>query len=79
MINFNIYKSKKIDNKIIKLKEIIKSNKLPQFPIKAKQLIEKYKLKENKILGQKLKELETIWVNNSFKISEYEIEKVVRN
>tara|TARA_Y100001970_G_C14115873_1_gene793534 strand:- start:35 stop:1309 length:1275 start_codon:yes stop_codon:yes gene_type:complete len=79
MINFNIYKSKKIDNKIIKLKEIIKSNKLPQFPIKAKQLIEKYKLKENKILGQKLKELETIWVNNSFKISEYEIEKVVKN
>ena len=37
--------------------------------------MEKYNLKENKNLGLKLKEMENIWVNNSFKISEKEIEK----
>tara|TARA_B100000965_G_scaffold307337_1_gene266265 strand:- start:5379 stop:6653 length:1275 start_codon:yes stop_codon:yes gene_type:complete len=79
MINFQIYKSKKIDSKIIKLKDIFNKKNTPVFPVKANQLIEKYKLEENKILGQKLKEIEEIWVNNSFKITEDEIEKVVKN
>ena len=79
MINFQIYKSKKIDSKIIKLKDIFNKKNTPVFPVKANQLIEKYKLEENKILGQKLKEIEEIWVNNSFKISEDEIENIVKN
>ena len=79
MINFQIFKSKKIDNKLIKLGEFFNLHNQPVFPIKAKNIMEKYNLKENKHLGQKLKEIENIWVNNSFKISEEEIEKVVKN
>ena len=79
MINFQIFKSKKIDNKLIKLGEFFNLHNQPVFPIKAKKLMEKYNLKENKHLGEKLKEIESIWVNNSFKISEKEIEKVVKN
>jgi len=79
MINFQIFKSKKIDNKLIKLSEYFNLHNQPVFPIKAKKLMEKYNLKENKHLGVKLKEIESIWVNNSFKISEKEIEKVVKN
>ncbi len=79
MINFQIFKSKKIDNKLIKLSEYFNLHNQPVFPIKAKKLMEKYNLKENKHLGEKLKEIESIWVNNSFKISEKEIEKVVKN
>ena len=79
MINFQIFKSKKIDNKLIKLSEYFNLHNQPVFPIKAKNIMEKYNLKENKHLGQKLKEIENIWVNNSFKISEEEIEKVVKN
>ena len=71
--------SKKIDNKLIKLSEYFNLHNQPVFPIRAKKLMEKYNLKENKHLGQKLKEIESIWVNNSFKISEKEIEKVVKN
>jgi len=79
MINFQIFKSKKIDNNLIKLNEFFNSHNQPVFPIQAKKLMEKYNLKENKSLGQKLKEIENIWVNNSFTISEKEIEKVVKN
>ena len=28
---------------------------------------------------EKLKELETVWINNSFKITDKEIEKIVKN
>ena len=79
MINFQIFKSKKIDNKLIKLGEFFNLQSQPVFPVKAKKLMEKYNLKENKNLGLKLKEMENIWVNNSFKISEKEIETVIKN
>ena len=38
--------------------------------------MEKFDLKEGRELGQKLKYLEDLWVNNSFNISEKEIEKI---
>ncbi len=79
MINFQIFKSKKIDNKLIELGEFFNLQNQPVFPVKAKKLMEKYNLKENKNLGLKLKEMENIWVNNSFKISEKEIETVIKN
>ena len=79
MINFQIFKSKKIDNNLIKLGEFFNLQSQPVFPVKAKKLMEKYNLKESKNLGLKLKEMENIWVNNGFKISEKEIEKVIKN
>ena len=36
--------------------------------------MEKYNLKEGRELGQKLKYLENLWVENSFNISEKEVE-----
>ena len=36
--------------------------------------MEKYNLKESKELGQKLKYLENLWVENNFNISEKEVE-----
>ena len=38
--------------------------------------MEKYKIKEGKELGQKLKYLENLWVENSFKITDKEVDKV---
>ena len=37
--------------------------------------MQRFNLKEGRELGQKLKHLENIWVNNSFSISEKDIEK----
>ena len=51
----------------------------PIFPLKAQDLLEKYKLKEGKEFGQKIRLLEEMWLNNSFKISNKEIDKVFGN
>ena len=41
--------------------------------------MEKYNLKEGKELGQKLKSLEYLWVENNFNISEKEVENTFLN
>ena len=76
-IDFKIFNSKKIDKKLIQLKENIISKEKPTFPIKARDLIEKYNIKEDKELGSKLKQIEKKWVENSFKVSVKEIEKIM--
>ena len=53
----------------------MKKKQKPVFPIKAKNIMQRFNLKEGRELGQKLKHLENIWVNNSFSISEKDIEK----
>ena len=39
----------------------------------------KYNIPEGKNLGNKLKLIEELWVNNNFKISDREVEKIVNN
>ena len=39
----------------------------------------KYNIPEGKELGDKLKKIESKWVDNNFKISESEIKKVLNN
>ena len=79
LINFQIFKSKKEDKKLIKLKEFFSSQVPPKFNVKATSLMEKFNLKEGKELGDKLKQIETTWINNSFKVSEDQIEKIIKN
>ena len=79
LIDFKICVSKKDITKMIKLKNsIIETNK-PIFPIKAKNLIEEYNLKEGKELGTKLKKIEDIWVQNNFKITNQEVNRIINN
>ncbi len=79
LINFKIVKNKKIDNKIIKIKKFFNNQSAHKFNIKAKDLMEKFNMKEGKELGQKLKEIETFWIDNSFKITDKQIEKIIKN
>ena len=79
IIYFKVFKSNKIDNKLIKLIKIFKEKKIPIMPIKANILIEKYQLQEGKELGEKLKAIEEVWANNNFNISVKEIQKIVNN
>ena len=74
VIDFQLFRSNKKNNKLIELKKHFEKLKKPLFPIKAKIIMEKYNLKEGKELGQKLKYLENLWVENSFNISEKEVE-----
>ena len=79
LIDFKICISKKDITKMIKLKNsIIETNK-PIFPIKAKNLIEEYNLKEGRELGTKLKKIEDVWVQNNFKITNQEVNRIINN
>jgi poly(A) polymerase len=79
LINFKIIKSSKVDSKLLKMIENYKNKKIPIMPFKANTLIEKYKIQEGKELGNKLKEIEELWTNNNFQISEKEVQKIVNN
>jgi len=74
VIDFKLFRSNKTNNKLIELKKHFEKLEKPKFPIKANIVMEKYNLKEGKELGQKLKYLENLWVENSFNISEKEVE-----
>ena len=78
-LDFQLFRSNKKDSKLIKLKKYFEKLEKPNFPIKTKILMEKYKLKESKELGQKLKHLENLWVENGFNISEKEVENTFRS
>ncbi len=75
VIDFELFRSNKNNNKIIELKDYFKKMEIPLFPIKAKLVMEKYNIKEGKKLGQKLKHLENLWVENNFKISDKDIDR----
>jgi poly(A) polymerase len=79
VIYFKIFKSNKVESKLIKLIEIFKEKDIPVLPLKADILMEKYQIPEGKELGIKLKAIEEIWTNNNFKISEKEVQKIVSN
>jgi len=79
LINFKIFKNKKVDKNLIKLKKFFSNQDPPKIDIKANTLINKFNYKEGKELGKKLKEIEDFWVENSFKISDQELEKIVNN
>ena len=79
LLDLKIFNSKTAPKKLIELKKYFEQFEKPIFPLKAHDLLEKYKLKEGKEFGQKIRLLEEMWLNNSFKISNKEIDNVFRN
>ena len=79
ILYFKIFKSIKVDNKLIKLIEIFNVKEIPIMPLNASMLMEKYYVPEGKELGKKLKAIEGVWTNNNFYISEKEIQKIISN
>ena len=79
ILNFKIIKSKKIDNSLIKLSKTYINKIKPIIPVGASELMEKYKIPEGKQLGLKLKLIEEQWIKNNFKISDHQVEKIVKD
>tara|TARA_B100001057_G_scaffold240463_1_gene240840 strand:- start:411 stop:833 length:423 start_codon:yes stop_codon:yes gene_type:complete len=79
ILNFQIIKSKKIDQSLIELYKNYLNKDVPKMPIDANILMEKYKIPEGKQLGTKLKLLEELWVKNNFQISDQQVENVVND
>ncbi len=78
LIDFNLLYFKQ-SKKLSELKIYFEKLDKPEFPIKAQLLINDYGLKEGRELGQKLKNLEMRWIENNFKLSKKDIEKVLSN
>jgi poly(A) polymerase len=79
IIYFKIFKSNKIDSKLLNMIENFKYKEIPVMPIKANIIIEKYNIPEGKELGNKLKMIEEFWTDNNFQISENEVKKILNN
>ena len=79
IINFKIFKSKKLDNRLIELSKSYYNKSVPAMPVKADTLMKKYKILEGKNLGDKLKMIEEEWVKNNFKISNQQVENIINN
>ena len=77
LINFHIFKSKKVDKKLENFLNFFKDKKIPTLPLKAATLMKKYNIPEGKELGLKLKQIENKWVDNDFRITEKEVEKII--
>ena len=79
IITFKLFISNKVEKKLLNLIKIYKNKLIPTMPIGANTLMKKYHVPEGKTLGNNLKIIEEIWVNNGFKISEKQIQKIVKN
>ena len=78
-MSYKLFYSKKVDQNLLNLIDQFKSRVLPVMPINAKFLIEKYEITEGKDLGIKLKNIEKEWVDNNFKLTEGQINKIVNH
>ena len=79
IIKFKLFTSFKVEKKLLKLIKIYKNKILPSFPIGANMIMTKYNIPEGKTLGNKLKLIEETWVQNSFQISEKQIQKIIKS
>ncbi len=79
ILNFRIFKLKKVDNNLIRLIDNYKKKIRPIMPIKADILMSKYRISEGKLLGTKLRIIEEEWVKNNFQISDKEVEYIVNS
>ena len=55
------------------------TKEIPTMPIGANKLMTKYKIPEGKQLGSKLKIIEEQWVENNFRISETQVEQIIKD
>jgi len=79
IIYFKIFKSKKVDNNLLTLIKIFEEKEIPIMSIDAIMLMKKYNIPEGKELGNKLKKIEELWVNNNFEINEKKLQKIINN
>ena len=79
LLYFKIFRSKKIDKRLVDFIKLFKDKEPPLLPLRAVNLMTKYNIPEGKELGSKLKKIEEKWVENNFKISEKEVQQIVNN
>ena len=75
---FQIFNFPKKIKKIESIIEYVESVQVPEFPIKAYYLKHQFNFSEGKKLGDALKKLENIWLEDNFKIEKNKIESILK-
>ena len=78
IISFKLFTSRKLEKKLVKLLDFYNNKTLPTLPVGANILMSKYNIPEGKVLGNKLKMIEEIWVQNGFQISDKQVQKIAK-
>ena len=79
ILNYKIFTSKKFDKSLVNQINYFKNKELPKLPITGGDLIKDFGIPEGETVGEKLKEIENIWINNNFKISDKNLKKILKN
>ena len=66
LLYFQIFRSKKVDKKLLEMLEFFKDKEAPLLPLRAGTLMTEYNVPEGKELGVKLKKIEDKWVENNY-------------
>ncbi|MDC1154690.1 CCA tRNA nucleotidyltransferase [Candidatus Pelagibacter sp.] len=79
ILNHRKIKLKKVDNSLNELIKHFENKETPFMPVNADFLMKKYKIPAGKNLGDKLRLIEEKWVKNNFKISNEQVDSIVKN
>ena len=79
ILNFRLVKLNKVDKSLTELVKYYENKEALIMPVKAEFLMQKYEIPEGKLIGEKLKRIEEMWVKNDFKISDQEVDSIVNN
>ncbi len=79
ILRYKFFTSKKVDNSLNQYLDYFRYKESPVFPIKGEDLMKKFSIPEGKKIGELLKIIENIWIENDFKITEEEIKRVVKD
>ena len=79
ILNYKIFTSKKIDKNLANQINYFKNKEVPKLSITGDDLIKNFGIPEGEKVGEKLKEIENIWINNNFKISDKNLKKILEN
>ena len=78
LLIFQIFNTPRKTKKIESMVKYINDVEIPKFPIKAYYLKNQFNFTDGKVLGDALKKLENIWIDNNFKLEKIEIESILK-
>ena len=79
ILNYRIFSSKKFDKNLVNQINYFKNKEAPKLSITGDHLIKDFGIPEGEGVGKKLKEIENVWINNNFKISDKNLKKILEN
>ena len=78
-MNYKIYTSKKFDKNFVNQLNYFKDKEIPKLTVTGDDLINNYGIPQGEEVGEKLKQIESFWINNNFKITVKDLKKIIKN